>query len=319
MTTTLGAPPLDVLLGDIVRHHRPRKETGAVPRNIPFLANVPFNRFGIAVATTTGDVFCSGDADVPFSIQSISKVFTLAMALQGGGSARLWSRVLREPSGTAFNSLVQLEAEHGIPRNPFINAGALVVTDHLMEQTPDAAAHLLRFLTEQAGQQAPIGKQGQPRPFIDEAAAAGELAGSSRNLALAHFLKDFGNLTQHAESVVENYVRQCSIMMTCTELAKAGLFLANDGQGASGTVLSPSEAKRVGSIMLTCGMYDAAGEFAYRVGLPGKSGVGGGILVIVPGQCAICVWSPRLDAKGNSLAGTAALADLSDRTGWSVF
>ncbi|MGN7151176.1 glutaminase [Arthrobacter sp. SAFR-179] len=319
MTTTLGAPPLDVLLEDIVRYHRPRKETGAVPRNIPFLAKVPFDRFGIAVATTTGDVFCSGDADVPFSIQSISKVFTLAMALQGGGSARLWSRVLREPSGTAFNSLVQLEAEHGIPRNPFINAGALVVTDHLMEGTPDAAEHLLRFLTEQAGTQAPIGKQGQPGPFIDEAAAAGELAGSSRNLALAHFLKDFGNLTQPAESVVENYVRQCSIMMTCTELAKAGLFLANDGQGASGTVLSPSEAKRVGSIMLTCGMYDAAGEFAYRVGLPGKSGVGGGILVIVPGQCAICVWSPRLDAKGNSLAGTAALADLSDRTGWSVF
>lgn len=318
MTTTLGAPPLDILLEDIVRRHRPRKETGAVPRNIPFLAKVPFDRFGIAVATTSGDVFCSGDADVPFSIQSISKVFTLAMALQGGRSGRLWSRVLREPSGTAFNSLVQLEAEHGIPRNPFINAGALVVTDHLMQETPDAAAHLLRFLTGQAGHRRGADSRGRG-PYIDEAAAAGELAGSSRNLALAHFLKDFGNLTQPAESVVENYVRQCSIMMTCTELAKAGLFLANDGQGAAGTVLSRSEAKRIGSIMLTCGMYDAAGEFAYRVGLPGKSGVGGGILVIVPGQCAICVWSPRLDAKGNSLAGTAALADLSDRTGWSVF
>ena len=323
MTTTLGAPPLDILLEDLVRQHRPRKETGAVPGNIPFLAKVPFDRFGIAVATTAGDVFCSGDADVPFSIQSISKVFTLAMALRGTGSARLWSRVLREPSGTAFNSLVQLEAEHGIPRNPFINAGALVVTDHLMEETHDAAGQLLRFLTGQAGKEGQAGRQGQVlgqrAPFIDEAAAAGELAASSRNLALAHFLKDFGNLTQPAESVVENYVRQCSIMMTCVQLAKAGLFLANDGQGASGRVLSRSEAKRVGSIMLTCGMYDAAGEFAYRVGLPGKSGVGGGILVIVPGQCAICVWSPRLDAKGNSLAGTAALADLSDRTGWSVF
>lgn len=168
----------------------------------------------------------------------------------------------------------------------------------------------MRFLTAEAG---------SPGPFIDEAAAASELAGSSRNLALAHFLKDFGNLTQTAESVVENYVRQCSIMMTCVELAKAGLFLARDGQGTHGTVVSRSEAKRIGSIMLTCGMYDAAGEFAYRVGLPGKSGVGGGILVIVPGVCSICVWSPRLDAKGNSLAGTAALADLSDRTGWSVF
>jgi glutaminase len=310
MTTALKAPPLHPLLEDIVNCHRPQRETGSVPANIPFLAGVPFDRFGIAVATASGEVFSSGDADVPFSIQSISKVFTLAMALRGDSSGSLWSRVLREPSGTSFNSLVQLEVEHGIPRNPFINAGALVVTDHLMNETPDAAARLLRFLTAQAG---------SAGPFIDEAAAASELASSSRNLALAHFLKDFGNLTQPAESVVENYVRQCSIMMTCVELAKAGLFLARDGQGTHGTVVSPSEAKRIGSIMLTCGMYDAAGEFAYRVGLPGKSGVGGGILVIVPGECAISVWSPRLDAKGNSLAGTAALADLSDRTGWSVF
>ncbi|MET3934301.1 glutaminase [Arthrobacter sp. OAP107] len=310
MTTTLDAPPLDPLLDDIVRTHRPQRESGTVPTHIPSLAAVPFNRFGIAVATVSGEVFTSGDAYVPFSIQSISKVFTLAMALQREGPVSVWSRVLREPSGTAFNSLVQLEVEHGIPRNPFINAGALVVTDHLMKETQDAASALLRFLTEEAG---------GPGPFIDEAAALTELSNSSRNLALAHFLKDFGNLRQSAESVVENYVRQCSIMMTCEEVAKAALFLARGGIGASGTVLSRSEAKRIGSIMLTCGMYDAAGEFAYRVGLPGKSGVGGGIVVIVPGHCAICVWSPRLDAKGNSLAGSAALADLSDRTGWSVF
>lgn len=310
MTTALKAPPLDQILDDLVRSHRPQRESGSVPSNIPLLAAVPFNRFGIAVATASGEVFSSGDADVPFSIQSISKVFTLAMALRGDSSGALWSRVLREPSGTSFNSLVQLELEHGIPRNPFINSGALVVTDHLMEETSDAATQVLRFLTAQAA---------STGPFIDEAAAASELAGSSRNLALAHFLRNFGNLKRTAESVVENYVRQCSIMMTCVELAKAGLFLARDGQGSRGTVVSPSEAKRIGSIMLTCGMYDAAGEFAYRVGLPGKSGVGGGILVIVPGVCAICVWSPRLDAKGNSLAGTAALADLSDRTGWSVF
>jgi glutaminase len=310
MTTTLQAPPLGALLEDIVLRHRPEREAGSIPGNIPLLAAVPFNRFGIAVATTSGEVFAAGDAAVPFSIQSISKVFTLAMALGGDSSGSLWHRVLREPSGTPFNSLVQLEVEHGIPRNPFINAGALVVTDHLMDNAPDAATRLLQFLTAQAA---------SSRPYIDEAAAAGELANSSRNLALAHFLKDFGNLHQPAEAVVENYVRQCSIMMTCADLAKAGLFLARAGRGTLGPVLTPSDAKRVGSVMLTCGMYDAAGEFAYRVGLPGKSGVGGGILVIVPGECAICVWSPRLDAKGNSLAGTAALADLSDRTGWSVF
>jgi len=314
MMTTLDSPPLAVLLDDIVRGHRPRTEAGSVPANIPHLQSPPFDRFGIAVATTSGELFSSGDAGLPFSIQSISKVFTLAMALGADDSGSLWSRVLREPSGTSFNSLVQLEVEHGIPRNPFINSGALVVTDHLMERTPDAAAQVLRFLTGQVGHQ--NGRQG---PFIDEAAAKSELSSSSRNLALAHFLKEFGNLRRPAQAVVENYVRQCSIMMTCVEVAKAGLFLAQDGRGVQGAVISRSEAKRIGSIMLTCGMYDAAGEFAYRVGLPGKSGVGGGILAIVPGQCAICVWSPRLDSKGNSLAGTAALADLSDRTGWSIF
>jgi glutaminase len=314
MMTALDSPPLGLVLDDLVRRHRPRTEMGSVPANIPHLQSPPFDRFGIAVATTSGEIFSSGDAALPFSIQSISKVFTLAMALSTDDSGSLWSRVLREPSGTSFNSLVQLEVEHGIPRNPFINSGALVVTDHLMERSPDAAAQVLRFLTGQVGQHK--GRQG---PFIDEVAAKSELSSSSRNLALAHFLKEFGNLRRPAQDVVENYVRQCSIMMTCVEVAKAGLFLAQDGLGAQGAVVSRSEAKRIGSIMLTCGMYDAAGEFAYRVGLPGKSGVGGGILAIVPGECAICVWSPRLDSKGNSLAGTAALADLSDRTGWSIF
>jgi glutaminase len=314
MMTALDSPPLGLVLDDIVRHHRPRSEAGSVPASIPHLSSLPFDRFGIAVATVSGEVFSAGDAGLPFSIQSISKVFTLAMALSAGNPAALWSRVLREPSGTSFNSLVQLEVEHGIPRNPFINSGALVVTDHLMGRFPDAAGEVLRFLTDQVGHQ-----NGRPGPFIDEVAARSELSNSSRNLALAHFLKDFGNLRRTAQAVVANYVRQCSIMMTCVEMAKAGLFLAQGGRGACGTVVSKSEAKRIGSVMLTCGMYDAAGEFAYRVGLPGKSGVGGGILAIVPGECSICVWSPRLDSKGNSLAGTAALADLSDRTGWSVF
>ncbi|CAH0205517.1 Thermolabile glutaminase [Arthrobacter sp. Bi83] len=314
MMTALDSPPLGLVLDDIVRRHRPRSEAGSLPANIPHLSSLPFDRFGIAVATVSGDVFSAGDADLPFSIQSISKVFTLAMALSAGDPAALWSRVLREPSGTSFNSLVQLEVEHGIPRNPFINSGALVVTDHLMGRYPDAAGEVLRFLTDQVGHQS-----GRKGPFIDEVAARSELSNSSRNLALAHFLKDFGNLRRPAEAVVANYVRQCSIMMTCVEMAKAGLFLAQGGRGAFGAVVSRSEAKRIGSVMLTCGMYDAAGEFAYRVGLPGKSGVGGGILAIVPGECCICVWSPRLDSKGNSLAGTAALADLSDRTGWSVF
>lgn len=308
MTAAATALDLGGVLEDLVREHRPERALGSVPASIPHLAAVDCRRFGIAVALTSGEVVSAGDADVPFSVQSISKVFSLALALARDGGGGLWSRVLREPSGTAFNSLVQLEAERGIPRNPFINAGALVVTDHLIDVVGDASGEVLRLLATPSGSGA-----------VNEEAFASELARSGRNLALAHFLADLGNLRNPADAVVRHYVRQCSVEMTCADLARAGLFLADDGVGPAGRVVSPAVAKRIGAVMLTCGMYDAAGEFAYRVGLPSKSGVGGGILAIVPGVGAVCVWSPRLDAHGNSLAGTAALAALTDRTGWSIF
>jgi glutaminase len=283
---------------------------------IPHLADADPLAFGIAVAGVDGTVIGAGSADTPFSIQSISKLFSLALALGNDDDRTLWNRVLREPSGTAFNSLVQLEAEQGIPRNPFINAGALVVTDFLVERLGDASGAVLGFLRALSGSSAVT---------VDAGAAAAELAASSRNRALANFLADFGNLRNPVDAVLEHYVRHCSITMSCRELARAGLFLAGGGVGGAGTpgssrqVLSAADTKRINSIMLTCGMYDAAGEFAYRVGLPGKSGVGGGILAVVPGRCTVCVWSPGLDAKGNSVAGTAALSELTTRTGWSVF
>jgi glutaminase len=312
--TAVGAG-LEALLEELVAAHRPTSPVGRVPDSIPHLANADPLGFGIAVARVDGTVIGAGDADVPFSIQSISKLFSLALALRHDPDQTLWRRVLREPSGTAFNSLVQLEAEAGIPRNPFINAGALVVTDFLVEQLGDASGAVLAFLRALSGSE---------RAAVDDGAAAAELLRSSRNRALANFVADFGNLRNPVDSVLEHYVRHCSITMSCRELALAGLFLANGGAGAgtpaSGVpVLPAAETKRINSIMLTCGMYDAAGEFAYRVGLPGKSGVGGGILAVVPGRCAVCVWSPGLDAKGNSIAGTAALAELTSRTGWSIF
>ncbi|GAB4098314.1 glutaminase [Sinomonas halotolerans] len=307
-TADPGRPGLGALLEDLVRAHRPTRALGSVPGSIPHLAEVDHTRFGIAVAMASGEVFEAGDAAVPFSVQSISKVFSLALALGHDGGSGLWSRVHREPSGTAFNSLVQLEAERGIPRNPFINAGALVVTDHLIDAVGDASGEVLRLLAAPSG-----------RGAVNEDAFAAELARSGRNLALAHLLADLGNLRNPADAVVHHYVRQCSVEMSCADVARAGLFLADDGVGPGGRVVSPAVAKRLGAVMLTCGMYDAAGEFAYRVGLPSKSGVGGGILAIVPGVCAVCVWSPRLDAHGNSIAGAAALAELAERTGWSIF
>jgi glutaminase len=314
MTTTV-ATGMQELLEELVIAHRPRGPVGSVPASIPHLGRVEPTSFGIAVATVSGDVYAAGDSDVPFSIQSISKVFSLALALRHDSANTLWRRVLREPSGTAFNSLVQLEAESGIPRNPFINAGALVVTDVLQEQWGDARGQVLAFVQALSG---------SDEPAIDGAAAAGELERSSRNLALANFLADFGNLRCDVRQVVEHYVGHCSITMSCRDLARAGTFLADGGRvgpwaGEPWSALTPEQTRRINSIMLTCGLYDAAGEFAYRVGLPGKSGVGGGILAVAPGRGTVCVWSPGLDAKGNSVAGAAALADLSSRLGWSVF
>ena len=238
----------------------------------------------------------------------MSKVFTLALVLSRGDG--VWTRVGREPSGDPFNSLVQLEHEDGIPRNPFINAGALVVTDELARQG-DAADALLAFLREESG---------RPDIDVDPEVAASEAGHADRNRALAYFMASYGNMRHPVPSVLDQYVRQCSIAMSCADVARSALFLARHGIRNDGTrLLDLSAAKRINAVMLTCGTYDAAGEFAYRVGLPGKSGVGGGILAIVPGRCAVCVWSPGLDARGNSVAGVAALDRFTTLTGWSIF
>jgi glutaminase len=279
---------------------------GAVADYIPALARIDPHAFGLAVATLDGEVFGAGQYETPFSVQSISKAFMLALALSQGDD--VWSRVGREPSGSPFNSLVQLETEQGIPRNPFINAGALVVTDHL---GLGAADRLLDFLRQESGNHA---------VDVDPEVAKSELDHSDRNRALAHFMGSYGNMRNSVDVVVNEYVRQCSIAMSCADLARSAVFLARHGVRNDGTrLLGVSGAKRVNAVMLTCGTYDAAGQFAYRVGLPGKSGVGGGIVAVVPGKCAICVWSPALDARGNSVAGVDALDRFTTLTGWSVF
>ncbi|MFF1697090.1 glutaminase [Streptomyces sp. NPDC058257] len=277
---------------------------------IPALAACDPSRFGMAVAEPDGTVYGVGDWRHPFSAQSITKVFTLALDLAGEGDA-LWEHVGREPSGNPFNSLVQLEYENGIPRNPFINAGALVVTDRLQTQTGDAAGTLLDFLRAESG---------NDRLAIDEAVAASESAHGDRNAALGHFMAAYGNIGNPVPTLLNQYFRQCSVEASCADLALATGFLARHGIRADGTrLLSNSQAKQVNAIMLTCGTYDAAGDFAYRVGLPGKSGVGGGIIAVIPGHCTICVWSPGLDERGNSVSGVAALDRFTTLTGLSVF
>ncbi|MGH4029605.1 glutaminase [Actinomycetota bacterium Odt1-20B] len=277
---------------------------------IPALASVDPRRFGMAVAELDGTVYGVGDWQRPFSTQSITKVFTLALGLALEGD-ELWEHVGREPSGNPFNSLVQLEYEHGIPRNPFINAGALVVTDRLQTLTGDAAGALRDFLRAESG---------NPELTFDDEVAASEAEHGDRNAALAHFMASYGNISNPVPELLDQYVRQCSVEASCADLARAAGFLARHGIRADGsTLLTRSQAKQVNAVMLTCGTYDAAGNFAYRVGLPGKSGVGGGIVVVVPGRCTLCVWSPGLDERGNSVAGVAALDRFTTLTGLSVF
>ncbi len=297
----------------IHRELSPRFGEGRVADYIPPLAHVDPRRFGIAVTTLDGRTFAAGDADMPFSIQSISKVLMLTLALGRHGEA-IWSRVGREPSGSAFNSIVQLEAEGGIPRNPFINAGAIVVSDLLLaSHTPrEAIGEIVRFVRFLADDESIV---------TDKAVARAEAATGDRNRALAHFMHSFGTLTHAVDPVLGVYFHHCALAMSCRQLARAGLYLANNGRDpvSGNRVVHSARARRINALMLTCGHYDGSGDFAYRVGLPGKSGVGGGILAIAPGRASIAVWSPGLNKVGNSLLGSEALEMLATRAGWSVF
>ena len=301
----------EAVLHQIHRELEPVIGRGAVANYIPELARVSPGRFGMAVVDVQGRVTAVGEAGTPFSIQSISKLFTLVMALQLEGEG-LWQRVGREPSGTPFNSLVQLEAESGRPRNPFINPGALVCTDILCRRfaTPEnAVVEALRPLA------------GNASLHYSRAVAASERRASDRNAAMAHLIKSFGNLHNSVDDVLDAYCRHCAIEMTCVELARAVAFLAHGGSDPAGgaRILDSSLTKRLNALMLTCGTYDSAGDFAFRVGLPAKSGVGGGIVAVMPGECGICVWSPGLEPSGNSLAGSLALERFTTLTGRSIF
>lgn len=301
----------DDVLARVAGEVAPLVGQGRVADYIPMLADVDASRFGMALATLDGRMVQIGDADAGFSIQSISKVFTLTLALESIGDA-LFRRVGREPSGSAFNSLVQLEQESGIPRNPLINAGALVVADVVLSGGGDARGRLLEFARQRSR---------NPSITMDPDVARSERDTGFRNAALANFIRSFDNLDNTVDAVLDFYFHQCALRMSCVDLARAFVYLANHGrcQHDHAMVISSERAKRINALMLTCGTYDAAGDFAFRVGLPAKSGVGGGIVAVVPGALALAVWSPGLDDHGNSLAGGAALDRFTAITGLSVF
>lgn len=305
--------PLSEIVATVYRDIAPHFSRGRVAHYIPALARIDPRHFGIAVITCAGEVATAGDSEVPFSIQSVSKVFTLTMALEKLGG-RLWHRVGHEPSGSAFNSIVQLEQEKGIPRNPLINAGALAVTDALLEGG-EPEALIVRITDFMRGLAA------DPTVSVDQEVAVSEGDTGFRNASLANFLRASGNLHSAVADVLQVYFNQCALHMNCRQLARAGLYLANAGVDPlnRARITTHTRARRINAIMMTCGHYDASGDVAFRIGLPGKSGVGGGILAIAPGRAAIAVWSPGLNEAGTSLVGQMALERLAALTGWSVF
>ncbi len=302
-------PNLQAFLNDLTNDLHAEADWGKPAGYIPELANVPVNQVAISVALADGRLISAGAHQKPFSIQSVSKVFALACVLGRIGD-QLWTRVGREPSGTSFDSIVLLEREEGRPRNPFINAGALVTTDALLQgrMPKDALAEILQFIQAAAE---------DPHIYIDKSVAKSEKRTGFRNVALANYLMSFGNMRNAPDLTLGTYYHQCAIAMTTNQLAFAGRGLA--GLAGAPRMVSASRARRINALMMTCGHYDGSGDFAFRVGLPGKSGVGGGILMIAPGKASIAVWSPGLNHYGNSHAGTRAAERLAQFTGWSVF
>ncbi len=300
------------ILQEIEEEIQPFYKKGEVEDYIPALAKINPKQFAMSIKLLDGTTFNIGNTHAKFSIQSISKVFTFTIALQLYGRS-LYKRVGHEPSGDPFNSLVQLEYENGIPRNPFINAGAIVTTDTLLSKYQEKSFdNILNFIRLAAN---------DSTISFDTEVYNSELEHGYMNLALINMMKSYKNINNHISDVISTYFKQCSIEMNTEQLANSMLFLANHGINplTNEVLINESKAKRINSLMLTCGHYDASGDFAYKVGLPGKSGVGGGIVAIVPNKMSICVYSPKLNKQGNSLIGTKALELFTSKTGLSIF
>ncbi|OUR96891.1 glutaminase [Halobacteriovorax marinus] len=303
-------PNFQKIIEEISREVLPLLGLGKVANYIPELAKIDPRKIGISICDIDGNVYSTGDCKTLFSIQSISKLFTLCLAMKLEDN-ELWNRVGMEPSGTAFNSLVLLEEENGIPRNPFINAGAIVITDIILGKSKHPSDSILKFMREIT--------QNKNIKFNDTVAVS-ERKHGHRNAALSYLMKDYGNIHKEVEEVLNLYCRHCSLELNCEDLARASYFLINQGKDIDGkTVLIPRDVKRVNSLMMTSGLYNNAGKFAFEVGLPAKSGVGGGIVGVLPGQFSISVWSPELNESGNSLIGMKVMEMFTTKSGMSVF
>lgn len=302
---------LQQIINEIHETVRHEENIGQVASYIPELAKIEAANFGVHLLTIDNNEYGAGNWQEKFSVQSISKVFSLCLAYKLLGDS-IWERVGVEPSGNSFNSLIQLETDKGIPRNPFLNGGAMVICDLLISALGNAAEAFLAFIRSLAS---------DAQINYNKVVIASEKSAGYRNIALCNFIKSFGNIHNDPNDVLDFYFTICSLEMNCQELSRAFLFLANDDfkTSANNRVLSMSQAKRINAIMQTCGFYDESGEFSFKVGLPGKSGVGGGIVALHPNRYCISVWSPKLNKKGNSYRGMRFLELFTTRTESSIF
>jgi glutaminase len=303
--------PYQDILDGIYNEVSQIENTGKVADYIPELAKIDENKYGIALIDKHQNVFSKGDALESFSIQSISKVITTSLIFSKIGND-LWKRVGYEPSGNAFNSLIQLEYEKGIPRNPFINAGALVIADLMLDHFENPKDYFLEFIRELSE---------NPTINYNQKVVQSELENGYRNAALVNFIKSFDNIKHQPEEVLDFYYHQCSVEMSCIDLAKCFQVFANNGMipKSDSKFLTSSQCKRMNALMQMCGFYDQAGEFTFKVGLPGKSGVGGGVVAIFPNHYTVAIWSPKLNKKGNSFYSLETLERLTTETEASIF
>jgi len=298
------------ILDTITNEAKSEKDKGIVATYIPELANIDKNKFGISLLDNNGKLYSSGDAAERFSIQSVSKVLSLSMSFRILGDD-LWNRVGVEPSGDPFNHLSLLEMENGIPRNPLINAGAIVIADTLVSELKNPKEEFLQYVRNIANDSSIV---------YDENIALSEKKTGFRNYAAAHLIKSFGNLHNDVEEVLDFYFHKCSLTLSCEQLVNVFYVFANRGKCLQNhPYLNVNQVKRINAIMLTSGFYDEAGEFAFEVGLPGKSGVGGGIVALLPNNFCVATWSPGLNKKGNSKLGMLALEKLTTETELSIF
>ncbi len=293
------------------------KETNIIPNSgkiatyIPELANVDPTMFGVHMTNLKGEGIGMGDNLEKFSIQSIAKVLSLTLAYKIVGET-IWKRVDVEPSGTKFDSLLLLEMNYGIPRNPFVNSGAIVICDILISHLENAKEEFLAFVREVSN---------LPDLVYSDKIADSEKAHGYRNVALCNFIKSLGNIENDPTEVLDFYFDMCSLEMNCQQLSHTFTYLANGGRKITdgSKIISKPQSKRINALMLTCGFYDESGEFAFKVGLPGKSGVGGGIVAVYPKHYAIVVWSPPLNPNGNSFLGMRFLEEFTTHSDFTIF